>query len=538
MPYARAETTAGAFAIAPFRSLWIAMLVSNVGTWFQNVTAAWLMTSLSRSTVMVAMVQAASTLPVLLFGLPAGALADIVDRRRLLLVAMTFMSLLAFGLAAVQAGGALTAPLLLAFVFAISIGAALTAPAYQALVPELVPRRLLGTAVALNGANMNLARALGPALAGLLLASTSAALAFAANAASFLGVIGVLARWKPRKRASRLPPEPFPRAIVVGLRFVRHSADVRAVLVRSATFALFGASLWGLLPVAARERFETGPLGYGVLLAAMGTGAVLGAIALVHFRRRVSPERSTRIAWLAYAAALATLGASSSLGLAIVACFFAGAAWTNVLSTLSISVQVLLPAWVRARGLAASLTAVFGGMAFGSIGWGIVAQRIGLTEAFELAAAGLVVSLLPALGHRLPTGDGPDLAPSNHVRVPDYGGAIDGAEGPVLVLVEYDVAPADAKAFRRAARHLRPMRLRSGAIAWDLYRDPERPGRFVETFVDHSWDDHLRYHERITEADRRIQQQVLAFHRGETPPRVTHLVSTASRGSLGRMVPS
>jgi quinol monooxygenase YgiN len=264
----------------------------------------------------------------------------------------------------------------------------------------------------------------------------------------------------------------------------------------------------------------------------MGAGAVAGALFLVRVRRRLGPETSSLIATIIYAAVLAILGGKPPLPLAVFVMFFAGVAWTTILSTLSISAQVLLPAWVRARGLAAALTAVFGGMAFGSVFWGIVAGRLGLAVAFEIAAAGLVVSIFPLLAFRLPIGEGPNLEPSGHWHMPHYAGEVAGAEGPVLVLIEYDIAPDDERAFRAAVRQMRSLRLRSGALAWDLYRDPDRPGRYVESFVDRSWDDHLRLHDRVTEADRHVQERVQRFHRGDAPPHVTHLVSTASRGRL------
>lgn len=507
-----------------FRALWIAGLASNVGTWMQNVGAAWLMTSLAPTPFWVSMVQAASSLPFFLLAIPAGALADVVDRRRLLLAALAWLlacSALLAGLALadlVGPGG------LLALTFAIGVGSTFVAPAFLAIIPELVPREEIPGAVSLNGISMNLARAVGPAAGGLLVAAAGVGFAFLANALSYLGVIGAIARWRRPPREGRLPPEDLIGAMRAGLRYVRHSSALQLVLIRVAVFVLPGSAVWALLPLYAREQLALGPAGYGVLLGFFGAGAVAGGLVLPALRARVGPQRVTTLAALGYAAALIVLGALPALPAAAAALVVAGAGWLALLTTLNAAAQLVLPAWVRARGLSAYLLVLFGGLALGSAAWGAGAERIGVPRTFELAGAAVALSRLFVWRLRLPEGEAPDLSPAPRWPDPQLGAAVAAERGPVLVTVEYEIDPADAARFAAAMRALGDVRLRDGALRWGLWGDAARPGRYLESFVVESWLEHLRQHERITAADRELQRVAGAFHRGAGEPHVTHWV--------------
>ena len=512
-----------------FRWVWIATVVSNIGTWFQEVAAGWLMTSLSPSPLMVSLVQAATTLPLVLLGLPAGAAADILDRRKLLLATTAWMAGCAALLAGLQIAGGLGAWGLLALVFAVSLGTAMTAPAWQAIVPELVPRTHLGAAVALNGVGINIARAIGPAAAGVVIAQAGTGVAFAVNAVSFVGVGLVLWSWKSKPRDTRLPPEHFFSAIAVGVRYVRHSPAFQAVLVRSFTFAFFAVALWALLPIVTRDLLRQEASGYGVLLGFIGLGAVSGAFVLPALRKKLGPARLTAGATLVYSVALAGVGFAPSFSATCGLMMLAGLCWIAMLSTLNVSAQILLPAWVRARALSVSLITFFGAMATGAIAWGGIADAIGLSATLWAAAAGLGLASLFGIRFRLPDGEGQDLSPSKHWPEPSISTPVEGDEGPVLVVIEYEIDPSEAERFLEEADKLRILRLRDGVLSWRVYRDPDHEGRFMEAFVNATWHDHLRLHDRVTRTDREVQETLQRFHRGPNPPKVTHLISASRR---------
>ena len=507
-----------------FRSLWIASLASNLGTWMQNVGAAWLMTSLAPTPFWVSMVQVAASLPLFLLAIPAGALADVMDRRRLLLATQVWLLLTTLALAALAFADRISPGGLLALVFAIGVGGTFAAPAFQAIVQELVPRDEVPAAVSLNGISMNLARAAGPALGGLLVAVAGVGITFITNAASFGGVFAAVAHWRRPLREGRLPPEDLIGAMRAGLRYVRHSAPLHVVLTRVAVFVLPGSAIWALLPLSAREQLALGPAGYGVLLGFFGGGAVAGGLLLPGVRIRLGPQRVTTLSALAYGAAMLLLGAAPSLLAAAAALTVAGAGWLALLTTLNAAAQMTLPAWVRARGLSVYLLVLFFGIAFGSALWGAAAESVGVPRSFELAGAAVIVSRLFVARMRLPEGLGPDLSPAPRWPDPELGASVAADRGPVLVTVEYQIEAASAEAFARAMRALGRIRLRDGAIRWGLWADAALPGRYLESFVVESWLEHMRQHERITAADREVQAIALAFHRGAGAPRVTHFI--------------
>ncbi len=506
-----------------FRALWAAGLASNLGTWMQNVGAAWLMTSLAPTPLWVSLVQVASSLPFFLLAIPAGALADVVDRRRLVLAALVWMAATTTLLGALALAGAVGPAGLLTFTFAIGVGSTLLAPAFLAIVPELVPREEIPAAVSLNGVSMNLARAAGPALGGFVVAAAGAGATFMANAASFLGMIAVLGRWRRPPREGRLPPEDLIGAMRAGLRYVRHSPPMAVVLTRVATFAAPASAVWALLPLYAREDLALGPTGYGVLLGFFGAGAVAAAVVLPGLRTRLGAQGVATAAALAFGAAQVLLGAHLALATAAIALVVSGAGWLALLTTLSAAAQMALPAWVRARGLAAYLLVLFGGLALGSVLWGALAESIGVPRAFELSGAAVFVSRF-FWRSRLPEGEGPDLSPAPRWPDPELAAHFHPERGPVLVTVEYAIDPAVSEPFARAMRALGRIRLRDGALRWGLWADASQAGRYLESFVVESWIEHLRQHERMTSADREVQATARAFHQGAELPRVTHFV--------------
>lgn len=507
-----------------FRMLWIAAFASNMGTWIQDVGAAWLMTSLDPSPAMVALVRTATAFSMFLFALPAGALADVLDRRRLLLYSQALMLLAAAALALLTFAGWTTPSLLLALTFLLGVGTALNAPAWYATIAELVPRSEIPPAVALNSASINLARSVGPAIGGLIIAAAGPAATFALNAVSFCGVLFVLYRWRRQPVTSVLPAERVLGAMRAGLRYVRHAPAVLAVLTHSGVFTLFASALLALLPAFARFELGRGPTGYGVLLGFFGAGAVLAAVLLPRARAKLSTERIVALAIFIFAAALFVLAWARSLVLVDLAVFVAGASWLTLLSTFNASIQAVVPGWVRGRVLAVSILVFFGAMAAGSTVWGYVAAGFGLPAALVAAGGGLLVGLYATRRLRIAKGEGIDLSPSIHWPAPNLTKDFASHRGPVVVTVEYIIEPERKRHFRRIMQRVRRIRRRDGAFNWALLANVERPNHYTETFVVESWLEHLRQHARVTVADRAVLDKARAFHVGSEPPRVTHLI--------------
>ncbi len=507
-----------------YRALWIATLASNVGTWMQDVGAAWLMTSLTPSPAMVALVRTSSSLPMFLLALPAGALADVVDRRVLLLITQTWMLLAALVLGLLTLAGVTTPWILLGVTFTLGLGTALNAPAWQAIIPELVARDQVANAVSLNSISINLARSVGPAIGGLLIAATGPAWTFMLNAASFCGVVLVLYGWRRPRDESVLPAERIVGAVRAGLRYVRHSPAVRVVLLRSSVFIVFGSALWALLPSLARFELGKGPAGYGILLGFFGVGAVAGAGMLPWLRARVSVNSMVRGASLIFALALLLLAWAQHLGATDFFMLAAGAAWLILLSTFNSSLQTLVPGWVLGRVMAVSILVFFGGMAFGSVLWGYIAELSGLPAALTLAAGGIVAGAIVTWRYRLRSGEGLDLSPSIYWPMPVMAPEPEPQHGPVVVTVEYRIDPARWNDFARAMHRVHRIRRRDGAIRWELMRDVSDPARYTESFVVESWVEHMRQHERVTVADLAVLDKAKSFHVGASPPRVTHYI--------------
>lgn len=516
---------------APFRHpvfaiLWTATVISNIGTWMQNAAAGWLMTVLNPDPLIVALVQVATTLPMFLFGIPAGALADILDRRKLLIAVQAFLVVLVAGFSLLVWLHRITPVSLLGFTFLMGMGAALIAPAWQSIVPQLVPREELSPAVAANSVGINVSRAIGPALAGLLIGALGIAAPFWINAITNLGVIAALIWWRPHQpKTQPLPPERFGSAMLVGLRHARRNPHLRATLIRAIGFFIFASAYWALLPLVARNQIQGGPALYGILLGAIGGSAVLGALTLPLIKERLGADGLAAAGTVGTAAALALFGLAHNPATALVACFVAGLSWIAVLATINVSAQMSLPAWVRGRGLALFVTVMFGAMSLGSMAWGQVAVHIGLPATHIIAAVGLVAALLTLRRWKLQTGAGVDLNPSMHWPAPVLAQDVDSDRGPVLVTIEYRIDPNDRAAFLDALFALSDQRRRDGAFEWGVFEDAAEPGKFVETFLIASWVEHLRQHERVTHEGRELQERVQAFHKGQSPPAVAHLIA-------------
>jgi MFS family permease len=503
-------------------------VASNLGGAMHDAAGGWMMTTLTPEPLLVALMQTASSLPLFVLAFPSGALADVVDRRRLLLLSQTWMMLVAAALGTLTLLGFTTPWVLLGFTAALGVGAAMNAPAWQAILPELVPRSELPPAVALGGVSFNVARALGPAIGGLLVAASGPGPVFLLNAVSFLGVVAVLLRWRRTPIVSTMPPEDVLGAMRAGARYVRHHLPLRTVLVRSAMFVAFASAVWSLLPLVARRSLGLGAVGYGLLLGCLGVGAVTGAWFLPWVRQRMAVDRVMAIATLAFAAATAVVALVTEPLIAGAALVVAGMAWMANMSSINTAAQTSVSTWVRARALAVSLLVIQGGMALGALTWGTVANDTSIRAALLTSSVGLVLGLLVASRFRLSTHEGLDHTLAPPMPDPELAGDQD-PDGPVLVTVEYVVDPARANDFLDAMRGLGRVRRRDGAELWGVFRDAADPSRFVETFTVGSWIEHLRQHGRMTVSDRALQTVVRGFHTGDEPPVVTHLLAARAR---------
>ena len=508
-----------------FRALWIASVVSSIGTWMQDVGESWLMTSLTLSPLLVALVETAGNLPVVLAALPAGALADIVDRRRLLLFMQAWMSIAAAAMGVVALMGLMTPGRLLSLTFLLGIGSAVSNPAWQAITPELVPAEDLPAALSLSGVSINIARAVGPAVGGLIVAAFGAWAVFFLNAGSFLAIFFAVYRWEPAPRSSKLPPEEIISAMRAGTRYLRHSPQLQTVMVRCAAFIICASALWAMLPQQARRGLGLSPFAYGVLLGCLGFGAITGAWLLPRISERVAMNKLVAAGSVLFALATISLAYVHSFALLALALVIGGIAWISVLSALNISAQTATPSWVRARVMAIYLLVFTGGLAGGSALWGFIAGRAGISNALILSAAGLVIGLPVTRRYRLIGTKSLSLAPSLHWPEPVVVIETNTNEGPAITSIEYKIDTKTAEEFLQAMKEMKRIRLRDGAIRWNLLRDAADPERYLEIFVTESWGEHLRQHERVTAEDRKAEERAQAFHVGARPPRITHLIA-------------
>ncbi|MBU6499145.1 MAG: MFS transporter [Rhodospirillales bacterium] len=512
-------------ALAPlrhalFRMLWGANVVVSLGVWMQNTGAGWLMTTLSPNPLVVSLVQAATILPVFLLALPAGALADTIDKRIFILGTQGWMLLAASLLTVLTFAGHVGVVSLLALTFAIGVGAAMNSPAWGSVMIEVVPRRDIAQAVALNGVGFNLARAVGPALAGALLLAGGASLAFGLNAVSYLAVIAALLSWHRRARTAPLPREHFVGAVRAGMRFVRHTPVVRAAMLRSAAYFAPAAAPWAMLPLVVRQQLHLGAGTYGLLLGLMGTGGVTAGLILPQVRARLSRGGTVFAATLCSCLGMAVLALARHWLVAAGGMMLFGVGWVGASSVAQGAAQMAAPAWVRSRALAIYQLAFNGALVVGTFFWGWLGTQIGLTLTL-LAAAGTGVAF--ALGARGFDIDGSGLvarpevadAPEPEAVAPELAALVRGGRGRVLESQAYRIDPARQDAFLAAMAAVRDARGRAGALDWQLYEDVAHPEGWLEVWSVETWTDHLREALRISGEDRAILARAQDFHLGE-----------------------
>jgi predicted MFS family arabinose efflux permease len=509
-------------AVPAFRAMWLATLVANFGYMIQSVGASWMMMALDGSAQMIALVQTAMSLPIMLFSLWAGALADNRDRRGVMLAAQVAMLLVSLALALGAWLGLLAPWSLLAFTFLLGSAAAVNNPAWQASVGDMVPRALTARAVMLNGVSFNIARSFGPAIGGAIVATGGAAAAFAVNAASYVGLIAALARWRPEAAPRRLPPEPLGVAMGAGLRYVRMSPHLLVVLRRVLLFSFAAAAAQAVMPLVARDLIGGGAITYGVLLGGFGVGAVVGGLGAAHMRR-LSADRAVQIASLAVAVGLAGTGVSGSLVLTLLFLAVLGAGWVVAWSTFNVGIQLASPRWVVARALALYQVAAFGGLAAGSWAFGALAERYGVSAALEMAAAMEVAGVLLGWRRPLPDPGGANFDPHDF-REPEIALPIRPQSGPVVISIEHRVPRANVPAFLAAMAERRRIRLRDGARDWRLLRDLADPALWVERYQAPTWIDYLRHNERRTHADDVHLETIRALREPGYEPVVRRLI--------------
>jgi MFS family permease len=528
-----AETGTRWIAVRPlrvpmFRNLLIADLVSDIGTFMQGVAAAWLMVSQGAGPLLVALTQTASALPFFVLALPAGALGDIFDRRKLIVTTEVWMVSVAAAIAALTLLHWITPWMLLLLTVALSIGDALEAPTWRAILPELVPREDLLPAIALSGIEFNLARAIGPALGGFLIAVAGVATAFTLNAVSFLVVLWVIVRWKRPAQQRGLPRETLSGATRAAFRYTRNTSEMLTVFGRIAVIMFFASPFWALLPTVAHQLRESATF-YGLLLTVFGGGAMLGALALQRARSFFSVDAVLAMGTTVFAAALWATATFRSIVPLCVVIAFGGAGWTVVMSLMTTVMQSVAPDWVRARAAAIFMLVYMGAWAGGSAFWGYVAGHRGTHFSFLVAAIGTAASPLLILISRLP--DAPtDLGAWDHWRKPVPVGEAKLDQGPVLVTVEYEIEAKDSDEFLAALEKFSRVRRRDGASRWGVYYDTEHPTRYLETFIVESWAEHLRQHTRLTQADREVEERL---HRFEAKPAtVRHFIYARSKNRM------
>nr|GAJ37591.1 hypothetical protein BDOA9_0202090 [Bradyrhizobium sp. DOA9] len=513
-----------------FRRIWFASLISNLGSLVQGVGVAWAMTEMSRSADRVALVQTALGLPVMLIAIPAGAIADLHDRRVVALISLGIALAASATLAILAWLGLLTPDLLLGLCFAAGCGTAMLGPAWQAAVGEQVPAEALPAAVALNGISYNIARSAGPAIGGIIVASAGTVAAFAFNTISFVPLFAALYLWKRASERSRLPPERLGHAILLGVRYITNSPPIMIVLVRTVIFGLVSGAILALLPLVVRDRLLGSAPTYGVMLGAFGLGAILGAANISLVRERLSSEAAMRCCALSMAAGIAVLALSHTPFLAAFGLVLAGTGWTLSWTLLNIGVQLSAPRWVAARSLAAYQAAASGGLAVGSWGWGHLTDIAGVETALLVAASLMLSSPLLGLRFRMPSvGEGAEegsLLEDPQVRLP-----VRGRDGPVVIEIEYRVEQKNAPQFRQEMLELRLVRQRNGAYGWSIARNMADPEIWIERYHFHTWHDYLRQRNRSTLAERALEDGVIKdYHFGPGKVRVRRTIERVLLG--------
>src|SRR6476646_28403 len=507
-----------------FRRIWLASLLSNLGLLIQGVGAAWAMTQMTVSADKVALVQTALMLPVMFISMPAGAIADMLDRRIVALISLVISFAGATALSVLFWLGRVTPEILLALCFVVCSVMALVGPAWQASVSEQVPAEALPSAVALNGISYNIARSFGPASGGVIVASAGAVAAFITNALLYLPLLIVLFFWRRLKEPSRLPPERLARAVVSGVRYIVHSPSIRIVLGRTLVTGIAGGSVSALMPILARDLLHGGAQTYGVMLGAFGMGAVIGALNISKLRGRLGDEVSIRLCMIVMGVCVVLVAISRLPVLSGSALVFAGAGWTASVTLFNVGVQLAAPRWVAGRALAAYQAAITGGIALGSWMWGSIANVIGVEGALLISGAALVASPLLGLWMRMPTVSGPNELSIDVLADPEVRLSLTPRSGPIVVEIEYRVDPAKARLFYAVMQHVQLSRQRNGAYGWSIARDIADPQLWTERYHCPTWHDYLRQRSRSTASERALHLRANEFHIGPEPIRIRRML--------------
>ena len=512
------------FGYGVFRRVWIASLLSNFGVLIGGVGAAWSMTQLTTHTDMVALVQTATMAPMMLFSLLAGAMADMYDRRRVVIVALLISFVGASSLTVLGFLHLTTPHLLLALTFLTGCGMALMGPAWQSSVGEQVPQAVLPNAIALNGISYNIARSFGPALGGAIVAAAGSTAAFGANACAYLPMLMVMLLWRRVQEPSRLPPERMGRAVVSGFRYVMHSPRIRVILIRTALVGLIGGVLSALMPVIARDLLGGGAETFGLMLGSFGVGAVLGAILLGWVRRKLDGETIARGGAVIMAAAIAIVGVSRSPYLTSPALVVAGCVWTQSVTVFNIGVQLSTPRWVAGRALSTFQTAIAAGIALGGWAWGSVAQQTGVDTALFVASILMLGTALLGVWMKMPQDDVSNAEAEDLLAEPEVNMALTHRSGPIVVELEYRISAEDARTFHGLMQQVQLTRQRNGAYDWSIARDIAEPERWTERFTCPTWLEYLRQRNRATQAEREVQDRARALHMGPAPVQVRRML--------------
>jgi MFS family permease len=490
-----------------------------------DTASGWLMTNLNTDPMAVSMVQVATSLPMFLFTLPAGALADIVEARRFLIILESFITALIIIFASMISFRLETPNSLLATTFVLSASWALAAPAWLAITPMLVPRHDLDGATAANSVGYNISRAVGPAVAGFAIAELGIGFPYWVFAATNILTIAVLLWWRaPQRTSVSLPAERWASAVRTGLRHAVYNKHLRATIARTVAVYPFASAYVALLPLIARSQMSQGPALYGALLGAIAIGAVAGSFALAWLKRKLGPDGTVVLGTIGTAIALVMFGLARIPSVALGAAILAGASSTIVLACLYVSAQLALPDWVRGRGLAIFLTVIFGSVTIGSATWGRVAASSGLPIALYIAAAGAIVAIPLTWRWKLQSAEGVDLSPSMHWRAPILAKRVEDKNGPVLVTVRYRVGSDDPAEFLAAIEEIGQQRRRDGAYAWGIFEDVSEKGVYLETFLIETWLEAKHLRERVTNADRLVENYVHGLI--SDPPGVTLLIAS------------
>lgn len=507
-----------------FRMLWVAALASNFGGLVQAVGAAWMMTSLTTSQSMVALVQASVTLPIMIFSLLAGVFADNFDRRRVMLIAQSFMLVVSIALTVLAFAGLLTPWLLLSITFLIGCGTALHNPSWQATMGDIVSRDELPAAVSLNSMGFNLMRSVGPAAGGVIVALAGAAAAFAVNALSYIAIIVALKRWQAPERDRHLPREPMGSAFAAGLRYIAMSPNLQNVILRGFIFGLSAVAILALLPIVVRDILLGNAATYGVMLGCFGAGAVGGALLNARLRARLENENIARAAFIGFALCSGVLAVSTHVVFSGAALILAGGCWVLAMSMFNVTIQLSTPRWVVGRALALYQTGAFGGMTAGSWLWGALSQSSGAETALAAAAAVLLFGALIGLRLPLPEFGSLNLDPLNRFREPDLRLDLTIRSGPVMIMVDYEIDLKDTQEFLSIMSQRRRIRIRDGARQWALLRDMENPESWSESYHVPTWVEYIRHNERRTQADAEVADRLRALHQGPDLPKVHRMI--------------